>query len=32
MVAVQIEGRYGYIPEEQIERFKADHPEAVVIR
>ena len=32
MVAVQIEGKYGYIPEDQVERFKTDHPEATVIR
>jgi hypothetical protein len=32
MVGVQMgDGRYGYIPEEQVERFRKDHPSAVVI-
>ena len=32
MVGVQLEdGRYGYIPEKHLERFREDHPEAVVI-
>lgn len=32
MVGVQLEdGRYGYIPERNVERFRADHPEAVVV-
>jgi hypothetical protein len=32
MVGVQMgDGRYGYIPEEQIERFRRDNPDAVVI-
>jgi hypothetical protein len=31
MVAVQLDGRYGYIPEDQVERFKRDHPSGVVI-
>jgi hypothetical protein len=32
MVGVQMgDGRYGYIPEEQVERFRRDNPDAVVI-
>ena len=32
MIGVQMgDGRYGYIPEDQIDRFRKDHPAAVVI-
>jgi hypothetical protein len=32
MVGVQLEdGRYGYIPERNVERFRVDHPEATVV-
>jgi len=31
MVAVQINGRYGYIPKDQVERFRRENPDAVVI-
>jgi hypothetical protein len=31
MVGVQIDGRYGYIPEDQVERFRKENPDAVVI-
>ena len=31
MVPVQLAGRYGYIPASEVERFRHDNPEAVVI-
>ena len=31
MVAVNLDGRYGWIPRDQVDRFRHDHPEAVII-